>query len=104
VLARVIEPTSKADAVRVLEETGVRGPSLRTIFRTLARANELDYREALATACLAQSSSTAAGQASLMLYDCTTLHFEAENEDSFRKVGMSKERREIGRASCRERV
>jgi len=93
VLARVIEPTSKADAVRVLEETGVRGPSLRTIFRALARANEHDYREALATACLAQSSSTAAGQASLMLYDCTTLHFEAENEDSFRKVGMSKERR-----------
>jgi transposase len=27
------------------------------------------------------------------LYDCTTLHFETENEDQLRKVGMSKERR-----------
>ena len=93
VLARTIEPTSKADAVRVLEETGVPGPSLRTIFRAMERANEHDYRDALATACLARSSATAAGQASLVLYDCTTLHFEAENEDEFRKVGMSKERR-----------
>jgi transposase len=29
----------------------------------------------------------------LVLYDVTTLHFEAENEDALRKVGMSKERR-----------
>lgn len=93
VLARIIEPTSKADAVRVLEETGVPGPSLRTIFRALARANEHDYRDTLARACLSRSSATAAGAASLVLYDCTTLHFEAENEDDFRKVGMSKERR-----------
>ena len=28
-----------------------------------------------------------------MVYDVTTLHFEAENEDALRKVGMSKERR-----------
>ncbi|MCO6679240.1 hypothetical protein KJY99_11715, partial [Cutibacterium avidum] len=28
-----------------------------------------------------------------MLYDVTTLYFEAENEDSLRKVGYSKERR-----------
>ena len=29
----------------------------------------------------------------LVLYDLTTLHFEAEDEDQLRKVGMSKERR-----------
>lgn len=28
-----------------------------------------------------------------MLYDVTTLHFEAENEDKLRKVGVSKQRR-----------
>ena len=28
-----------------------------------------------------------------MLYDVTTLYFEAEREDQLRKVGMSKERR-----------
>ena len=30
---------------------------------------------------------------SLCLYDVTTLYFEAEKEDSLRKVGYSKERR-----------
>src|SRR5690625_1964685 len=33
------------------------------------------------------------GDISLVLYDVTTLYFEAENEDVLRKVGYSKERR-----------
>ena len=33
------------------------------------------------------------GRLSLLLYDVTTLYFEAENEDDLRKVGYSKERR-----------
>ncbi len=45
----------------------------------------------LATACLAHA--TRGGALGLILYDVTTLHFEAENEDALRKVGMSKERR-----------
>lgn len=93
VLGRIIEPTSKADTLRVLEEIGVPAPSLRTVFRVLVRCVEQDYRNTLAKACLAQSASTAAGAASLVLYDCTTLYFETENEDQLRKVGMSKERR-----------
>src|SRR5699024_4520633 len=48
VLARLIEPTSKADTVRVLEEIGVPASSLRTIFRSLARAQERDYRSTIA--------------------------------------------------------
>ncbi|MFM9746068.1 IS1634 family transposase, partial [Streptomyces brasiliscabiei] len=35
VLARVVEPTSKADTIRVLGELGVPAPGLRTIWRTL---------------------------------------------------------------------
>ena len=91
VLARVIEPTSKADAVRVLEEIGAPAPTVRTLFRALARCEQRDYRGKLAAACLAHT--TRDGALSLILYDVTTLHFEAENEDSLRKVGMSKERR-----------
>jgi len=30
----------------------------------------------------------------MVLYDVTTLYFEAEDEDDLRKVGMSKERRD----------
>ena len=93
VLGRVIEPTSKADTLRVLADIGVQAPSLRTVFRSLVRCLERDYRGALATACLAHSATTPAGRASLIMYDCTTLYFETENEDDLRRVGMSKERR-----------
>jgi hypothetical protein len=93
VLARIIEATSKADSIRVLAELGLPAPSLRTIFRALSRCVERDYRDTLATACLAYSASTAAGQAALVLYDCTTLYFETDTEDQLRRVGMSKERR-----------
>ncbi len=90
-LARVIEPTSKADSLRVLDEVGVAHASLRTVFRMLARAGEGGYRDQVAAACYGHAST--AGDLSLVLYDVTTLYFEAENEDELRKVGYSKERR-----------
>lgn len=93
VLGRIVEPTSKADTVRVLEELGVPSPALRTLFRALGRCIERDYRDRIAKACVGFSANTEAGKASLILYDCTTLYFETENEDKLRKVGMSKERR-----------
>lgn len=91
VCARVIEPTSKADTIRVLTEIGAPAPAVRTLFRALTRCQERDYRATLATACLAHA--TRGGALGLVLYDVTTLHFEAEHEDALRKVGMSKERR-----------
>jgi len=91
VLARLIEPTSKADSVRVLDEVGIPHASLRTIFRSLARAQERDYRSSIARACFEHASTS--GDVSLCLYDVTTLYFTAEEEDTLRKVGYSKERR-----------
>lgn len=91
VLARIIEPTSKADSVRVLKEIGVAAASLRTMFRTLQRATQRDYRAQIATACFNHAMTH--GDVSLVLYDVTTLYFEAEKEDELRKVGYSKERR-----------
>jgi len=91
VLARVIEPTSKADTIRVLGELGLPAPGLRTIWRTLARCVAQDWRGRLAAAAYAHA--TRDGQLKLVLYDVTTLYFEAEREDKLRKVGMSKERR-----------
>ena len=45
VLARVVEPTSKADTLRVWDELGVpAAPSLSTVWRTLARSVEQDWR------------------------------------------------------------
>ena len=37
VLARIIEPTSKVDSLRVLDELGIAHASLRTMVRTLGR-------------------------------------------------------------------
>ena len=91
VLARIIEPTSKADSLRVLDEIGVPHVSLRTMFRSLARVQERGYRDMVASACFTHAA--ASGDVSLCLYDVTTLYFEAENEDELRKVGYSKERR-----------
>jgi hypothetical protein len=91
VLARIVEPTSKADSLRVLDEIGVEHASLRTMFRSLGRAQDRGYRDVIATACFTHAA--ASGDVSLCLYDVTTLYFEAENEDELRKVGYSKERR-----------
>lgn len=91
VLARLVEPTSKSDSLRVLDELGVPHAALRTMFRSLQRAQERDYRSTIASACFTHAASH--GDVSLCLYDVTTLYFEAEKEDALRKVGYSKERR-----------
>jgi hypothetical protein len=92
VLARIVEPTSKAEVVRVLDEIGAPAVSVRTLFRSLARSQARDYRGQLATAAWAHSVR-ASCTAALVLYDVTTLHFERDDEDELRKVGMSKEHR-----------
>lgn len=92
VLGRIIEPTSKADTRRVLGEVGVKVPALSTIYLSLQRCQARDYRGMLAKACFAYSARTA-GKSAFLMYDVTTLHFQNEQEDDLRKVGMSKEHR-----------
>ena len=91
VIARVVEPTSLLDLDRVLAEMGRVSASLSTRKRTLRRARAGTYRDQIATACF--HHTLANGDVSLVLYDVTTLYFEAEKEDELRKVGYSKERR-----------
>jgi hypothetical protein len=59
--------------------------------RTLTRAHQGTYRDKIAAWCF--EHATTSGDVSLVLYDVTTLYFEAEREDELRKVGYSKERR-----------
>lgn len=80
VLARIIEPTRKADTVRVLTEIGAPCPSVRTLFRALGRCQQRDYRGRLATAAMTNWARST-GSAALVMYDCTTLHFENDEED-----------------------
>ena len=91
VIARMVEPTSLLDIDRVLAEMGRRSVSLSTRKRTLRRCYQGAYRDQIATACF--NHALTAGDVSLVLYDVTTLYFEADKEDDLRKVGYSKERR-----------
>ena len=113
VLARIIEPTSKLDSLRVLAEAGMDPPSYRTVKRRLrvyadagpsrdgadAQGSEQPaptdaaggrWRARLARAC---ADHVRLGPATLLLYDVTTLHFETDSGDGFREPGFSKERR-----------
>lgn len=91
VIARIVEPTSILDTGRVLTDLGREPANERTMRRTLGRAQQRGYRDQIATACF--NHAVSAGDVSLVLYDVTTLYFEAEKEDDLRKVGYSKERR-----------
>jgi hypothetical protein len=91
VIARIVEPTSKADSRRVLGELGAPVVSYKTIQRHLGLIGPGGYQDAIAGRCFAHAADR--GGLSLLLYDVTTLYFEAESEDELRKVGYSKERR-----------
>lgn len=90
VLARIIEPTSKLDSLRVLSEVGIDPVSYRTVTRRLPGYANHAWRQRLAAACAAHA---ALGPASLVLYDVSTLYFETDRGDGFREPGFSKERR-----------
>ena len=90
VLARIIEPVSKLDSLRVLEEAGIPPVSYRTVERRLPAYAEQAWRQRLSEACAAHARL---GPASLVLYDVSTLYFETDKGDGFREPGFSKERR-----------
>ena len=90
VLARLVEPVSKLDTIRVLTELGIDPPGYRTIFRRLPVYAQTEWRARMAAACAEQ---VGLGPATLVLYDVTTLYFETDQGDGFREPGFSKERR-----------
>jgi len=90
VLARIIEPVSKLDSLRVLEEAGLAPASYATLRRRLPAYAKDAFRQGLSAACAAHARL---GRASLVLYDVSTLYFETDQGDGFRESGFSKERR-----------
>ncbi|HET7012444.1 MAG TPA: IS1634 family transposase [Streptosporangiaceae bacterium] len=90
VLARIIEPSSKLDSLRVAEEAGLVPASYATLKRRLPAYAKKAWRAKLSEACAAHAGL---GRASLVLYDVSTLYFETDAGDGFRESGYSKERR-----------
>lgn len=92
VIARIVEPTSKLDTVRVLADLGLNLTSEDRLQRCLKRIITNNYRDKLAKLCFAYTSQGAG--ITLVLYDVTTLYFEVQKEDEYHRIpGMSKERR-----------
>jgi transposase len=89
-IARIVEPTSKVDSLRVLSELGITHLNKDRLYRCLKRIITQDYRSKISNACLKWAKTRGI---SLVLYDVTTLYFEVQEEDAYRKSGLSKERR-----------
>jgi hypothetical protein len=89
-IARLVEPTSKLDSLRVLADLGAHQFDRNQLYRCLQKVIEKDYRSTISQLCF---NYTASRSLSLLLYDVTTLYFEVQQEDDYRKSGMSKERR-----------
>ena len=90
-IARLVEPSSQLDSIRVLDDLGITGLSKSGLHRCLKLVIANNYRDKLAKLCFAHASKGAG--ITLVLYDVTTLYFEVQKEDEYRKPGMSKERK-----------
>lgn len=56
VIARIAEPTSKLDSLRVLADLGADTVSYRTIQRHLAKVNTGNYRDRVAAQCFTHAA------------------------------------------------
>lgn len=75
VIARIVEPTSKLNSLRVLADLGADLLSYKTIDRHIRKIQADGCRDVIAAKCLAYVPDC--GGLSLLLYDVTTLFFEA---------------------------
>jgi len=89
-LSRIVEPTSKIDSLRVMADLGLASFDKNKLYRSLSTAVQQGYRETISQACFEHIHGETL---SLVLYDVTSLYFEVQKEDDFRKPGLSKERR-----------
>ena len=90
VTARLIEPTSKQDSLRVLTEAGLSPVSYATVKRHLPSYATEGFTRDLSRLLAGYARI---GRAWLVLFDVTALYFETDKADGFREPGLSKERR-----------
>jgi len=88
-IARIVEPTSKLDSLQVLSDLGINDLSKDRLYRCLQKVIKKDYRKIISQLCFDHVTSQ---NLNLVLYDVTTLYFEVQEEDLYRKSGPSKER------------
>jgi hypothetical protein len=90
VIARIIKPASKLETVEILKRLSLEGVTNSGIWRCLGRIEKEGYRGEIEKRFI---ETAGIKRAALLLYDVTTLYFEIDKEDGYRKRGYSKERR-----------
>jgi transposase len=73
-----------------LADLGVDPINRNRLYRSLVKAASQDYRRQISQACFEHVQG---GGLTLVLYDVSTLYFEIQKEDEYRKPGLSKEHR-----------
>jgi hypothetical protein len=88
VVARIIEPTSKVDSLRVIQEVGVAPASYATVKRRLPGYAQPSWRQTLSAAC---ASPRRVGPGITGALRRVHLYFETDAGDGLREPGFSKE-------------
>ncbi|MBU0571960.1 MAG: IS1634 family transposase [Candidatus Omnitrophica bacterium] len=90
VLARIANPRSKRASVDMLEEDFGISMDLNRVYQMMDRldATAIDKLNDLA---YENTAKLFKGKIDVIFFDCTTLYFEAFEEDEFRKMGYSKD-------------
>lgn len=89
VIARLAYPTSKLKTVDYLYRYQGKEVSVQSVYRFLDRLNDT-YKKHVEQIAFRYSQSIL-GSIAVVFYDITTLYFENEDEDDFRKIGFSKD-------------
>ncbi|OHV05459.1 hypothetical protein BKN37_05810 [Mycobacterium talmoniae] len=95
VAARIIEPTSKVDSLRAIEEAGITPVTYPTLNRRLPMFAKPSFRQGISSACAAHAQL---GPTSLVLSDVSTLFFETDAEIDEPHAGGQDPRWPAGRA------
>jgi hypothetical protein len=89
VISRIIYQGSKLKLVDYIRRYEHREISVHSIYRFLDKLN--DKYKSVVEAIAFNHTKKILGQITVIFYDMTTLYFEAQDEDDFRKIGFSKD-------------
>lgn len=90
VLARIANPSSKRASVDLLEEDFGISIDLNRIYQMMDKLDDVAINK-LNDLAYENTAKLFRGKIDVIFFDCTTLYFEAFEEDEFRKMGYSKD-------------
>jgi len=90
VITRIVYPGSKLKTIDYLERYQGITLDIDHIYRFLDKLNR-QYKEKVEQISFQYTKKVLEGNISVVFYDMTTLYFESEDEDDFRKTGFSKD-------------